>query len=335
MSDQELTKALPLEGRRPECDTGYSVVIPVYRNRESLPELVQQLVEANEALEGRLEVVFVIDGSPDDSHALLRGILPQQPFRWVLVALSRNFGSFAAIRAGMTEARGPLFAVMAADLQDPPEAVLDFFKELRDDKADVVVGVRSARADPLGSRIASALFWGAYRRLIQPQLPPGGVDLFGCNQTFRDHLIALDELNTSLVGLLFWLGFRRANVSYVRRPRPYGKSAWSLRRKMRYLADSVFAFSDLPIRLLLGVGTLGLVSSVLLGTVVLAAKFAGNINVPGYAGTVLVVAFFGALNTVGLGIIGGYVWRAFENTKSRPGFIVASRVENDVQKNHV
>jgi glycosyltransferase involved in cell wall biosynthesis len=318
-------------GEAAMVETEHSVVIPVYRNRESLPELVEQLAGANQVLGGRLEVVFVVDGSPDDSHAWLRDALPRLPFRSVLVALSRNFGSFAAIRAGMTEARGPLYAVMAADLQDPPEAILDFFSALRDDKADVVVGVRSARADPLSSRIASGLFWGAYRRLIQPQLPPGGVDLFGCNQTFRDHLISLEELNTSLVGLIFWLGFRRANVSYVRRPRPYGKSAWGLRRKMRYLADSVFSFSDLPIRLLLAVGTLGLLFSVLLGAFVIAAKLAGIINVPGYAGTVLVIAFFGALNTVGLGIIGGYVWRAFENTKSRPGFIVASRIENAKQ----
>jgi glycosyltransferase involved in cell wall biosynthesis len=324
----------PLDAASPDCsgvteaDTGYSVVIPVYGNRASLPELVEQLRQMNVTLGGRLEVVFAVDGSPDDSYAWLRENLPRQTFRSVLLALSRNFGSFAAIRAGMCEARGPLYAVMAADLQDPPEAVLGFFDALRDDKADLAIGVRSARADPFTSRMASVIFWGAYRRLIQPQLPPGGVDLFGCNKAFRDHLIALQELNTSLVGLIFWLGFRRTSVSYVRRPRPYGKSAWSLRRKFRYLADSVFAFSDLPIRLLLGVGVLGLIASVSVGTAVLAAKLTGHIDVPGYAATLLVITFFGALNTLGLGIIGGYVWRAFENTKSRPGFVISSRVEH-------
>lgn len=313
--------------------TAYSVVIPVYRNRESLPELMAQLRKMNSALEGLLEVVFVVDGSPDDSHAWLRRNLPQQPFFSVLVALSRNFGSFAAIRAGMTEARGPLLAVMAADLQDPPEAALEFFDVLRTGECDVVVGVRSARADPLPSRLASAVFWGAYRRLVQPQLPPGGVDLFGCNRLFRDQLVALPELNTSLVGLIFWLGFRRAEVKYVRRPRPYGKSAWSFRRKLRYLSDSVFAFSDLPIRLLLGAGWLGLVFSVAVGAAVIVAKLAGNIDVPGYAATILAIIFFGALNMIGLGIIGGYVWRAFENTKSRPGFIITSRIENAAARN--
>lgn len=323
-----VTGASALVSGTPAGATAYSVVIPVYRNRESLPKLLEQMRGLDAALESRLEVVFVVDGSPDNSYAWLREELPRQPFRSVLVGLSRNFGSFAAIRAGMTEAHGPLFAVMAADLQDPPEAVLGFFEALCDDKADVAVGVRAARADPLPSRLASALFWGTYRRLIQPELPPGGVDLFGCNQIFRDHLVALPELNTSLVGLIFWLGFRRTSVTYVRRPRPYGKSAWSFRRKVRYLADSVFAFSDLPIRLLLSAGALGMAVSVVLGLAVLIARLAGNIDVPGYAATVLLITFFGALNMVGLGIIGGYVWRAFENTKARPGYIIASRIEH-------
>jgi glycosyltransferase involved in cell wall biosynthesis len=311
---------------------GYSIVIPVYGNRESLPELLEQLKWLNGKVDGSLEALFVVDGSPDTSYAWLRDNLPGLPFRSILLSLSRNFGSFAAIRAGMAEAHGPLYAVMAADLQDPPEAVLGFFETLNSGTADVVIGIRSARADPVGTRIASAIFWGTYRRLIQPQLPPGGVDLFGCNQIFRDHLIALPELNTSLVGLIFWLGFRRKTVSYARKPRPYGKSAWSFRRKMRYLADSIFSFSDLPIRVLLMLGTIGVIASVALGSAVLVAKLAGDIKVPGYTATVLAITFFGALNMLGLGIIGGYVWRAFENTKSRPGFIIANRIEHAARK---
>lgn len=304
---------------------GCSVVVPVYRNRESLPELLDQLEALDRELGGRLEAVFVVDGSPDDSFAWLRANLSRRALRSTLLGLSRNFGSFAAIRAGMAEAGGPQFAVMAADLQDPPDVVRAFFEVLDRDEADVVVGERTGRADPWASRVASDLFWRAYRWLVQPAIPVGGVDLFGCNQRFRDNLIALDELNSSLVGLVYWLGFRRSAVRYERRRRPYGKSAWSWRRKLRYLADSVFAFSDLPIRLLLGAGALGLAASVVLGAVVLFARFAGGIDVPGYAATMLVIVFFGALNMVGFGILGAYTWRAFENTKRRPGFVIASR----------
>ena len=159
--------------------------------------------------------------------------------------------------------------------------------------------------------------------------PSGGVDLFGCNQIFRDQLIRLEELNTSLVGLLFWLGFRRKSIPYIRRARPYGRSAWTVRRKLKYLSDSVFAFSDLPIRLLSLCGAVGILVSLLLGIVVLTARLTGAIQLPGYTPTVLTILFFGALNTLGLGIIGAYTWRAFENTKRRPGYVVL-RSENIV-----
>ena len=302
----------------------YSLVIPVYRNRESLPELLRELRTLRAALPQRLEVLFVVDGSPDDSHAWLKAELPRSGLDARLILLARNFGSFAAISAGLAEARGAYFAVLAADLQDPPAIAGQFFAALSSDEFDVVVGTREVRADPWPARIASALFWGLYRRIIQPQIPPGGVDLFGCNRAFRDRLIKLHEANTSLVALLFWLGFRRKTIAYARRARLHGRSAWTIRRKLKYLSDSVFAFSDLPVRLLFYTGLAGLLLSGLIGLVVTIGRISGAIDVPGYAATVLIILFFGALNTFGLGIVGAYAWRAYENTKQRPGYLVLS-----------
>ena len=302
----------------------YSLVIPVYRNRESLPQLVEQLRALRDALPRKLEALFVVDGSPDDSHAWLRAELPRSGLDARLILLARNFGSFAAISAGLAEASGDYFAVLAADLQDPPEIAEKFFAALSTGDVDVVVGTREVRADPWPARIAASVFWGLYRWIIQPQIPRGGVDLFGCNRAFRDHLIRLNEANTSLVALLFWLGFRRKTISYVRRARPYGKSAWTIRRKLKYLSDSVFAFSDLPVRLLFYTGLAGLLLSGLFGLLVTIARLTGAIEVPGYAATVLTILFFGALNTFGLGIVGAYAWRAYENTKQRPGYLVLS-----------
>jgi glycosyltransferase involved in cell wall biosynthesis len=305
----------------------YSLVIPVYRNQDSIPELLLALKGLSEKLERRLEVVFVVDGSPDRSAELLERYLPDCEFRSRLLLLSRNFGSFAAIRAGLAEARGPYFAVMAADLQEPPELLLEFFRSLESEPIDVAVGTREGRNDPALSRWASQLFWSAYRRLAQREMPPGGVDIFGCNLAFRDHLLQLNEANSTLVGLLFWLGFRRKLIGYERLPRRHGRSAWSLSRKLRYLMDSVFAFSDVPIRMLIVTGAAGLVFSVGFSAVVVVSRISGLIPVPGYAATVLLITFFAALNLFGLGIIGAYVWRAFENTKGRPGAIVMSREE--------
>ena len=304
-----------------------SLVVPVYRSEESIPDLLGAVEELNRRLNGEFEAVFVVDGSPDRSRDLLTERLPPASFKSQLLVLSRNFGSFAAIRAGLAAGRGELFAVMAADLQEPPELVVSFREALGSGQYDVAVGCRESRADTFGSRLFSALFWGLYRAIVQREVPRGGVDVFGCTRRFRDEILALEEGNSTLVGLIFWLGFRRAEIRYARQPRKHGTSAWSFRRKVRYLLDSCFAFSDLPIRLLSLAGISGMLLAVVFGLVVLAARLGGRIEVPGYAATVLAVMFFGGLNSLGLGILGEYLWRTFENTKRRPGHVVFSRAE--------
>lgn len=304
-----------------------TLVVPVYRSEGSVPELVEAVAGLARRLGGGLEAVFVDDGSPDRSRELLVRLLPAAGFRSRLVLLSRNFGAFAAVQAGLAAGTGDHFAVMAADLQEPPELMLQFHEALAAGTCDVVVGTRDARADPAGSRAASALFWRAYRLFVQREVPPGGVDVFGCTRRFRDEMLALPERNSTLVGLIFWLGFRRTEISYARRPRRHGASAWTFRRKFRYLLDSTFAFTDLPIRLLSLAGLAGMATAVVLAAIVLVAKARGVIAVPGYTATVLTVMFFGGLNSFGIGVLGEYLWRTFENTKRRPGHVTVRTVD--------
>lgn len=304
-----------------------SLIIPVYKNAENIPPLLEAVEGLHETLGGELEVVFVVDGSPDDSLLILGQRLPEAGFQSQLLALSRNFGSFAAIRAGLEVARGEFFAVMAADLQEPPTLVIEFYEKLRTGDYDVAIAQRTGRDDPSMTNLSSRMFWGFYRRFIQTEIPSGGVDVFGCNRAVRDQLMRLRENNSSLVGLLFWVGFRRVLVPYERQARDIGVSGWTFAKKLRYLNDSIYSFSDLPIKLLLRIGLLGLALSFVFACVVLLWKLFGSDDVPGYAATVLVVTFFGALNLVALGVIGMYVWRSFENTKARPGYIVSTREE--------
>lgn len=308
----------------------YSVIIPVYKNAPSLPEVVSALAEVGTQIHQRfgatLEVVFVVDGSPDDSFAILEQLLSAAPFRSQLLLHARNFGSFAAIRTGMAAAEGAYFGMLAADLQEPALLLVDFLGALLQGDCEIAVGAREGRADPLVSRFSANLFWRLYRAFVNPAIPKGGVDLFACNKQVRDELLKLDEAHSSLVALVYWLGFRRREVPYVRQARKYGKSAWTWRRKLDYLLNSVFAFTDLPIRLLTLVGLLGLVIAVGLGLVVLFAKLFGGIVVSGYATTLLVIVFFGALNTLGIGLVGHYAWRTYENTKRRPHAITQRRM---------
>ncbi len=305
--------------------TRYSLVIPVFRNEPAIPDLLAALQKLDRELGGALEVVLVVDGSPDRSLAVLVDALPATALHAKVLDMARNFGAFAAIRAGLIEARGPYFAVMAADLQEPPELVIEFFRKLESDTCDVVCGVREGRDDPLTTRATSALFWAAYRGLVQPEMPKGGIDVFGCNQRARDELVAFSEAHSSLVGQLVWIGMRRCEVPYRRRARAHGASGWTLGKKISYMLDSSLAFSDLPIRLLFAVGCIALVVALGFGAVVLVARLTGFISEPGYATTVLLIAGFGALNALGLSVVGAYAWRAFENTKGRPLAIVQRR----------
>jgi len=311
----------------------HSIIIPVYKNEQNIPRLLVALEGLNQKLGSDLECVFVVDGSPDKSFKILKANLPSAKFQSQLLAHSRNFGSFPAIRSGLHAAKGIYLAVMAADLQEPPDLILKFFTALVDNECDVAIGTRNGRNDPLISRLISSLFWRFYKKIILPEMPEGGVDIFGCNKVFCEQLLKLEESRSSLVALVFWLGFRRKFINYERQTRLEGKSAWTFVKKIEYMMDSIFAFTDLPIRLLTRVGMFGCIISILLGIIIILARLTGDVTVPGYAATILVVLFFGTLNLFGLGLVGTYAWRAYENTKKRPMAIVSLSQEFKGQPN--
>lgn len=306
----------------------FSLVIPIYKSEAHVPRLLEQVERMNERLEGKLEAIFVVDGSPDASYELLRQRLPSLSVRSQLLLLSRNFGAFQAVTAGLEAATGDFLAVIAADMQEPPELVFAFYSALERGDADVVFGTRESRSDPFVSRLLAEAFWHVYRRFVVRDMPRGGIDVFGCNRRVRDELLRFRESNTNLIALLFWVGFRRAFIPYTRAARASGKSSWTIRRKFRYFLDSVFNFTDLPIKVLLFCGMAGLGLALLWGMIVFVSKILGNIPVPGYTALVLAVLFFGGLSTFGLGVIGQYLWLTLQNTRRRPNYIVFSSEAN-------
>jgi len=306
----------------------YSIVVPIYKNEHSIERMIETLNDLHIQLNSQLEVVFVVDGSPDKSFEKIKARMDSFAYPVQLVGLARNFGSFAAVRTGLIAARGNYFAIMAADLQEPPDLIVQFFNSLSMNECDVAIGTRTKRNDPMITRWTSSLFWRTYRALVVPDMPLGGVDVFGCNLLFRNQLIAFQESRTSLVALIFWLGFKRKFIGYERLHRLEGSSAWTLKKKVDYLLDSIFAFTDYPIKLLIRIGALGSLFALGLTVLVLLAKLAGVIAVPGYAATILVVMIFGTLNLLGLGLVGTYAWRAYENSKQRPLAVIALKFEN-------
>ncbi len=303
----------------------HSLIIPVYRNEAFLPDVLQVVCGFAAQLGSGFEVVFVVDGSPDRSEPWLLDHLPACGVPSQLIVLSRNFGSFTAVRTGLAAARGEFIAVMAADLQEPPSLVTDFFRVLGEGN-DVAVGTRASRADSLKQQVPSQMFWGLYRKLVNPDMPPGGVDMFAVTARARDALLALDEAHSSLVAQLYWIGFPRVEVPYDRLARKHGESGWTLRKKITYLLDSIFSFTDIPITLLTLMGFVGTIVFLLVGVGLMAARLLGMIPVQGYTAIMVTILFSASLILFGLGIVGNYVWRAYENTKHRPLGVVRTRL---------
>ena len=302
----------------------HSVVVPVYGNASTLPAVLDRLADVAERLVGELEVVFVVDGSPDASSAVLQQLVPTQPLAVQVIEHSRNFGSFAAIRTGLTAARGTYVGVMAADLQEPPEVLVEFFQHLASGSYDVAVGRRVGRSDPALSAGLSRAFWWFYRRTVVSEIPPGGVDVFACTREVARRLVMLEESHTSLVALLYWLGYRRVEVPYERLARTEGKSGWTFSKKFAYLSDSIFAHTRIPIHALTALGVVGTVVTLLLALVVFISWAAGRIDSPGYTPLMLAILLSTFLLLTGMGVLGSYVWRTYENTKQRPGAVVRS-----------
>jgi glycosyltransferase involved in cell wall biosynthesis len=299
-----------------------SIIVPLYESEPNLPRLFDELIRIAGLSPITTELVFVDDGSPDRCGELVEEWIKGLSLPAQLIRLSRNFGAFPAISAGLKHARGDYFAVIAADLQEPPSIILQFLEQMQSGSADVVFGVRTKRNDPWMSRVYADIFWELYRLLVNPQIPKGGVDVFGCNRVVRDQICSMKEVETSLIGLLFWIGFRRGFVPYERRERLEGQSAWTFAKKLHYVLNSVFNFTDLPIRMLLAVGLLGMAAAISGTLIVLVVRLTRGVAVPGYAAIVIVLCFFGGLTTAGLGIIGQYLWLCLQNVRDRPAFII-------------
>jgi len=276
-------------------DIEYSTIIPVYKNEGSIPRLFDALEELSQSLSHVMEVVFVVDGSPDKCYELIKDMMDSASFPVQLVAHSRNFGSFPAIRTGLKAAKGNYYGVIAADLQEPIALLEGFFQCLHSDECDVALGRRESRKDAKLDSLYSNLFWWAYRKLLD-----------------------LEEAHSSLISLVFWLGFRRKEIPYKRLERQEGESSWTFSKKFEYMMDSIFAFTNLPVKFLLRTGVLGLIGCVALSIYILVGRLSGAIDVSGYSTTMIVILSLGSLNLLGLGVVGSYAWRTFENSKARP-----------------
>lgn len=298
-----------------------SIIIPVYYNQNNLLPLYQDMDEkVLNHTEYDWEIVMVNDGSRDDSFAIMRQ-LAKRDKRVKIYGLSRNFGSHAAILCGLAQCTGDCAVVKAADLQEPTELILEMAEQWKEGK-NVVLAVRKDRQEGKGQTLFANMYYWLVRKAALPQMPRGGFDVYLLDRKVIQVLMQLDEKNSALTGQILWSGFRTGQVYYTRLAREIGSSRWTLKKKFRLVADTLFSFSTLPIAIVSGIGTFSCIGAVIWAIVVLACKLAGAIDVSGWTTLFMFNLFSFGIIMLTLGILGGYLWRAFDASRNRPPYII-------------
>jgi dolichol-phosphate mannosyltransferase len=305
-----------------------TIIVPVYHNAASLGDLLerfQDLAAKNPA--DQFEFVFVDDGSKDHSFAVLHTLAQAEP-RMRVIKLSRNFGSNAAILAGLDQARGDAVVAISADLQDPPELIATLLARWRAGHK-IVLAARETRQDSWLTTLLADAFYGLFRRLALPNMPRRGFDFFLIDRQVRDVVVQMREKNIYLMGLLLWLGFDADVVHYHRREREkrYGRSMWTLAKKVRYFIDAFAAFSYVPLRAASLVGFLTCLASVAYAVFIVVSRLIWSREVPGWGSLMVVVLMTSGLQLLMTGVLGEYVWRNLDEARRRPRYIVDCTVE--------
>lgn len=299
-----------------------SVIVPVYQNRANLGTTAPRLLALAPRLPGyRLELVFVDDGSSDGSREILEDLAKTHPHSIRVVLLTRNFGQSPAIQAGLRHASGDCIGIISCDLQEPCEQFVEMVA-LWEQGHKYVIGERVARRENATHRTVSSFYWWIVRRFAFKDFPPLGYDFCLVDRQIGAELSAINEKNTSIFVLIYWLGHRPHRLPIVRENRTQGRSQWGWMRKIAFTLDTLIGFTYVPARIisLMGVGTAGL--ALLYLAFVLVRWYALKAAPPGWMSVVGLVTLLGALNLFALGIISEYLLRILDEARKRPPFIV-------------
>jgi glycosyltransferase involved in cell wall biosynthesis len=304
----------------------YSLVIPAYNEEGVIPELALRLTQVMDALDGDAEAILVDDGSRDRTYELMLDAAAKDP-RIRAVRLSRNFGHQMALTAGVDLADGDAVIVMDADLQDPPEVVLDLAARWREGY-DVVYAVRDVRqGETRFKRATAAAFYRAFNRISEVKVPVDVGDFRLVDRRALDVFDHMRESNRFVRGMFSWIGLRQTGVVYTRQERFAGETKYPLRKMLRFGATGVISFSAAPLHAALNLGFLVSFVAFALGIWSVIVKVSGLYEVPGWTSIVVVTTFIGGIQLIVLGVIGEYIGDIHTEVKRRPLYVI-SELEN-------
>ncbi len=326
--DAALEHQLAARRRHRPVDPLLSLVVPVFNEEESINLFLDTVIPLLEQASLRFELVFINDGSRDDTFARLfdRG---RRDRRIRIVNLSRNFGKEAALTAGIDHAKGDILIPMDIDLQDPPELIQPFIARWREGY-DIVYGVRTARlTDTRAKRMSAGWFYRIFNSMSPVRIPPNVGDFRLVDRRAVEVLRQLPERNRFMKGLFAWVGFNSIGVPYERPQRAAGTTKFNFWRLWNFALDGVVSFSTAPLRAWFYVGVVIAAVAVLYALFIVTRVLILGIDTPGYASLLIAVLLMGAIQLLSLGIIGEYLGRLFLEVKGRPIYVVEGVYEDD------
>ena len=298
-----------------------SIVAPCYNEEDVIDIFLEKIFEVLKKLGRSYEIVFVNDGSRDNTLEILKQ--KAQEYDTVrVISLSRNFGKEAALSAGLDMAHGEVVVPIDVDLQDPPELILEFVKKY-EEGYDVVVGKRVDRTtDSTAKRVSAETFYKLHNKISDIEIPHNVGDYRLMSRRVVEELKRLPETQRFMKGIFAWLGFKTAVVEYKRDSRVAGETSFNGWKLWNFALDGITSFSTAPLRVWLYVGIVLAAISFLYGSWIILKTLLFGVDAPGYASMITVVLFLGGIQLMGIGILGEYIGRIYLESKNRPVYII-------------
>ncbi len=309
----------------------FSIIAPIFNESQTLPELYRRVIEVMDSTGDTWELVLVDDGSTDGSSDIIRSLAKKDP-RVRPVIFARNFGHQLAVTAGLDYARGRAVTIIDADLQDPPEVILEMIQKWREGY-EVVYAIRSEREGESWFKLFTAkLFYRIIYRITDVNIPLDTGDFRLLDRKVVDVMKTMRERHRFLRGMSVWVGFKQIGVPYKRAARYAGETKYPLKKMIRFASDAVTGFSYFPLQVATYIGFISAGLSIIAIPVVAIERLITGRVLFGQATTLIAVLFLGGVQLISLGILGEYIGRIYDEARGRPLYIVREAPEEESQK---
>ncbi|HPE41326.1 MAG TPA: glycosyltransferase family 2 protein [Bacteroidales bacterium] len=304
-----------------------SVIIPCYNEALVVRETYKRLHAVFSTQPYKVEFIFLNNRSEDNTFAILKELASKDPCVKV-INMSKNFGHQGSVTCGINHCSGDVAAVIDADLQDPPEAILEMLKIMEHEQANVVYGVRKVRKGENWFKLTTAkLFYRTLNRMSDTKFPVDTGDFRIIDRKVIQAFNGFKEKNKYVRGLISWMGFKQVPYYYERQERFAGETKYPLKDMLKFAAIGMFYFSKKPLKIATFTGFLAVLAGVFYAFLVLIAKlFSSDIAVSGWTSTIILIVFFGGVQLLTIGVLGQYIGNLFDEAKNRPEYIIDEKI---------